>query len=259
MLPTAGNQGVRRATRIGKIPERVLRSRLSESMSGKNHTNRLTTKVFARWNSGPRPTALGRSSLGLRPLVAVLWLVPACTGGASGLSPQSPEPEPTAGLSNATEVASAPTARAESALPPSRLQRRPLAGLDDNSKLVDGVLELPQPLFPDAEGSKLRARDEQLLSRVAEWLRLHPEVLMLRIEVFAGGEPRPGVWAHRTQIERAQRRADNIFRYLWRGEDIWAERLDAVGYGFRAVHRDPKISWPVVLRVVLRAPAPRVP
>lgn len=87
----------------------------------------------------------------------------------------------------------------------------------------------------------------EVLAAVAELMRAHPELLMLRVEVFGSG-PAKDAEAERRALADTQARADAVFRYLWRREKISAERLEPVGRGNVA----SPTGNAVVLRVVQR-------
>ncbi len=113
--------------------------------------------------------------------------------------------------------------------------------------LVAGHLQAPpgRPLPPRAT--------QKMLDAVVELMRRHPELQLLRIEVYSARDPGGSVRRERREIDASQARADAVFRYLWRHGKISPERLDAVGYGFRPAFRRAGQRWPIVLSVVQRA------
>ena len=96
----------------------------------------------------------------------------------------------------------------------------------------------------------------EALHSVAGLLGERQDILLLRIEVYSsadvGNDPRRA----RSEIDATQRRADALFRHLWRREGVWAERLEGVGYGAAARFVGSSVRWPVVLRIVQRAASP---
>lgn len=91
------------------------------------------------------------------------------------------------------------------------------------------------------------------LAALTDLLDAHPEILLVRIEVYVGRAVGPRPDQRRAALAEAQRRADALFQYLWRKRGISAERLEAVGY-----EHEPKLTasngrWPVILRIVQRA------
>jgi hypothetical protein len=94
--------------------------------------------------------------------------------------------------------------------------------------------------------------ERSVLADVARVMRTHPEILLLRIEVYTSATPKY-VEEQRSELEQAQLRATAIFLWLWRHEKIWAERLEAVGYAHdEKISRADPSRWPVVLRIVQR-------
>jgi hypothetical protein len=91
----------------------------------------------------------------------------------------------------------------------------------------------------------------KVLSVVAKIMRAHPELLMLRVEVFSS-QPATSAPAERRAIFDTQARADAMFRYLWRREKISAERLEPVGRGAVAPYVGAAERWPTLLRIVQR-------
>jgi hypothetical protein len=70
-----------------------------------------------------------------------------------------------------------------------------------------------------------------VLHAVGQLMREHPEVLLIRIEVSTrGASDDPD--KQRQAAASTQRRADAIFRQLWRREKVSAERMEALGVGF---------------------------
>jgi hypothetical protein len=95
--------------------------------------------------------------------------------------------------------------------------------------------------------------EKSVLAAVASVMREHPEILLLRIEVYTANDPR-GVEEKRSELERAQQRASALFNWLWRHEKLDAERLEGTGYAYDArISSTDASRWPVVLRVVQRA------
>jgi OmpA family len=95
---------------------------------------------------------------------------------------------------------------------------------------------------------------ERALSDVAALLRRRPDLLLVRIEVFAR-RPGKNTAERRQERFRAQQRADALFRYLWRRQGISPERLEAVGYPFDAQFAKRPEPYPVVFVVVQHAKA----
>jgi hypothetical protein len=95
--------------------------------------------------------------------------------------------------------------------------------------------------------------EKSVLGAVAEVMRAHPEILLLRIEVYTANDPR-SVEEKRSELEQAQLRASALFNWLWRHEKLDAERLEGTGYAHDArISSTDASRWPVVLRVVQRA------
>jgi len=118
----------------------------------------------------------------------------------------------------------------------------------DRTRILLGgrLIALPKrPLPPRAT--------RRLLDAVAQLLRAHPDLQLLRIEAYSSYDPGKEKRHVRREIEQSQARADAVFRYLWRHGRISPERLDPVGYGFRPAFRSAGRRWPIVLRVVQRA------
>lgn len=92
-----------------------------------------------------------------------------------------------------------------------------------------------------------------MLAAVAQLMRDHPEILLLRIEVYTANDP-PSAEEKQRELEQAQLRANGLFNWLWRHEKLDAERLEGTGYAYDARIASTDASrWPVVLRVVQRA------
>jgi hypothetical protein len=91
-----------------------------------------------------------------------------------------------------------------------------------------------------------------VLAAVTAHLNDHPEILLVRIEVFTSELPGPDAEKRRVALGAAQRRADALLQYLWRKQGISAERLEAVAHERRS---DSAASerHPVILRIVQRA------
>ena len=71
----------------------------------------------------------------------------------------------------------------------------------------------------------------KVLAAVAELLRRHPEILLVRIEVHSALRPPRDPTARRQLLLETRARADVVLRELWRRHGISAERLEAVGHG----------------------------
>jgi hypothetical protein len=93
-----------------------------------------------------------------------------------------------------------------------------------------------------------------VLHRVSELMGERPEILLLRIEVTVGRDPGPDLAKRRAALASAQRRADALLQYLWRRLGISAERLEAVAYEHDPMRTSGQDPYPVVLRIVQRAP-----
>ncbi|MCC6897908.1 MAG: hypothetical protein IT377_02975 [Polyangiaceae bacterium] len=170
-----------------------------------------------------------------------------------------PDPEPV----SAARAAPAPTPAPESPAPesPSPLAvTLPAACSDDLAGEPARVscdasrFELAHPivLHPDRPAPDEPTRG--VLDRVGQLMAEHPEILLLRIEVGVGEDPGPDPAERRAALASAQRRADALLQYLWRRRGVSAERLEAVAY-----EHDPKRvlgreRFPVLLRIVQRAP-----
>ncbi len=92
------------------------------------------------------------------------------------------------------------------------------------------------------------------LDSVGALLERNPRILLVRIEGYGQRRPDPSAEsnpARRREMLRSQRRADAVLRYLWRSTGVSAERMEAVGYGFRSFQSEER--WPIRLRIVQRA------
>lgn len=108
---------------------------------------------------------------------------------------------------------------------------------------------------------QLTAAGDRAIADVARLMELRPDLLLLRVEVYATGGRASASSAQRRQLlDRSQARADFVLRRLWRGHGVWAERLDAVGYGVErntaegVTHGGGNGTWRVHLVVAQRAP-----
>lgn len=110
-----------------------------------------------------------------------------------------------------------------------------------------GRVQLARAVELHPEATEPPAPTRAVLHAVARELARHPEVLLLRIEVWStAGRSRAA----------AQERADALLRWLWRREHVSAERLEAVGLDGTADALAQGTSYPVLLRVIARARFP---
>jgi hypothetical protein len=78
-------------------------------------------------------------------------------------------------------------------------------------------------------GDPLPAATQRMLSSVAELIARDQQLLLVRIEVQATRPPSSQVAARARQMQRAQDLADAVFRFLYHGRSVSAERLEPVG------------------------------
>ena len=130
---------------------------------------------------------------------------------------------------------------------PERTQELAQLSCDETTILVGR----PLTVHPDAGALPEAAR--QTLDSVARLLEERQDLLLVRIEVYSARDPGPSPASVRREITESQRRADRIFRDLWKRGRVWAERLEAVGYGFRRQYARAPVRYPIVLRVIQRA------
>jgi len=128
----------------------------------------------------------------------------------------------------------------------------------------DNRLRFDAPVFRGPKTLALTDTGRRVLDDVAGLMTQHPELLLLRVEVHWDGARPKGGEARRKLMDRAQARADVLFQELWIKRNVWAERLDAVGYGAegRSLQRfertmaeprsprSPDHPWRVELRAV---------
>ncbi len=107
------------------------------------------------------------------------------------------------------------------------------------------------PIVAHPRRSQPAEPTRKVLTAVAEIMRQHPELLMLRVEVFSS-KPAADAAAERRALSDTQARADAVFRYLWRRQKISAERLEPVGRGSVPRYAGAKERWPTLLRIVQR-------
>jgi outer membrane protein OmpA-like peptidoglycan-associated protein len=110
------------------------------------------------------------------------------------------------------------------------------------------LLAHPIELHPDQAVPIGRTRS--VLEAVASLLKRRQEILMIRIEAYSSEPVARNATRRRDQILESQRRADAVFRVLWKIGGVSAERMEPVGYGAQPKLPHVKARWPIVLRVV---------
>ncbi len=127
------------------------------------------------------------------------------------------------------------------------------AGAD--SVAVDAALECSDVLSGDdlarlsCDSSRIHLRHEvafnpayrvpkeparSVIGAVGKIMRDDPSILLIRIEVATHHNPKKSAARARAVVFSTQRRADAVFRQLWRREGVSAERMEALGLGYRA-------------------------
>ena len=102
-----------------------------------------------------------------------------------------------------------------------------LAGISCDGERI--VVKFPIRVYPNER--KPGDPTPKVIAAVAELLRRHPEILLVRIEVRSARRPSTDPAARRIERLEAQARADVVLKELWRRHGISAERLEAVGHG----------------------------
>ena len=92
------------------------------------------------------------------------------------------------------------------------------------------------------------------LDAVADVMHRRQDILLLRIEV-SSHRPAPNAAAQRRAMQQAQRRADALFRYLWRRRRVSAERMEALGLSAPA-RGGNDADYSTALRILQWAPSP---
>ena len=73
-----------------------------------------------------------------------------------------------------------------------------------------------------------------VIRAVGKIMRDDPSILLIRIEVATHHNPGRSAARARGAVVSTQRRADAVFRQLWRREGVSAERMEALGVGYSA-------------------------
>jgi hypothetical protein len=102
-----------------------------------------------------------------------------------------------------------------------------LAGISCDGEHI--VVKFPIRVYPNER--KRGDPTPKVIAAVAELLRRHPEILLVRIEVRSARRPATDPAARRLEQLEARARADVVLKELWRRHGISAERLEAVGHG----------------------------
>jgi hypothetical protein len=102
-----------------------------------------------------------------------------------------------------------------------------LAGISCDGEHI--VVKFPIRVYPNER--KPGDLTPKVIAAVAELLRQHPEILLVRVEVRSARRPSTDPAARRFERLEAQARADVVLKELWRRHGISAERLEAVGHG----------------------------
>jgi hypothetical protein len=110
-----------------------------------------------------------------------------------------------------------------------------LAGISCDGQQI--VLKFPIRVYPNER--KPGDPTPKVIAAVAELLRRHPEILLVRIEVRNARRSSTDPAARRFEQLETRARADVVLKELWRRHGISAERLEAVGYG--AIGRIPGV------------------
>ncbi|MEM8608573.1 MAG: OmpA family protein [Myxococcota bacterium] len=91
--------------------------------------------------------------------------------------------------------------------------------------IEEGEIQLLEKIYFDFDSAKLQERSFEVLDNVAEVLKAHPEVTLVRVE---GHTDSRGNDAYNMRL--SQRRAESVVRYLVKA-GIKRKRLDAEGFG----------------------------
>ena len=91
------------------------------------------------------------------------------------------------------------------------------------------VVKFPIKVYPNER--KPGDQTPKVIAAVADLLRRHPEILLVRIEVRSARRASTDPAVRRAEQLEARARADIVLKELWRRHGVSAERLEAVGYG----------------------------
>jgi hypothetical protein len=91
------------------------------------------------------------------------------------------------------------------------------------------VVKFPIRVYPKER--KVNDQTPKVMAAVAELLRRHREILLVRIDVRLARRPSADPTSRRFEQLETRARADVVLRELWRRHGISAERLEAVGHG----------------------------
>ncbi len=87
-----------------------------------------------------------------------------------------------------------------------------------------------------------------VIRAVGQIMRDDPSILLIRIEVATHHDPGKSTERARAAIVSTQRRADAVFRQLWRREGVSAERMEALGVGYSSgAAKDRRFTTRVVI------------
>lgn len=117
----------------------------------------------------------------------------------------------------------------------------------DPDRIVPGgplLFHPDRPTPPPAQRATLDA--------VADLMHRRQDILLLRIEVTSLS-PAPDAARRRRSMQQAQRRADALFRYLWRRRRVSAERMEALGLS-ASNPGGPEGDYSTLLRILQWAP-----
>jgi hypothetical protein len=151
-----------------------------------------------------------------------------------------------------------PRATAEAGAPPPRESSAACRDQPQNELAVIScdaqriLVKFPIRVYPNerAAGDSTPA----VLQAVADLLRQHDEILLLRIDVYSALRPPADPAARRRELLETQARADAVLKVLWRRHGISAERLEAVGHGAtRRPTGESSARWTVVFVIAQRA------
>jgi hypothetical protein len=189
---------------------------------------------------------------------------------ACGASPAAPGAEPSGRGSIQPVVAPGSGAAAAASPPPSAGAPAPREMSDfgppprccpsagDGAAIVrcDPDRIVPEgPLLFHPDRPRPPAPQRATLDAVAGLMHRRQDILLLRVEV-SSHRPASNAAQQRRAMQQAQRRADAVFRYLWRRRRVSAERMESVGLSAPAPGGNAA-GYSTVLRIIQWAPSAR--